>query len=107
MMRKLMLFPLLLMVLVGCATTSGSGSAVEAATHREPFSSAEYALGPGDRIRINVYGEGDLSGEFTVDGAGQVSMPLIGEVEASGLTVAMLREEIEAKLGAAREGFDG
>ncbi len=61
---------------------------------------SEYRLGPNDRVRVTVYGEPDLSGEFEVDATGYVSVPLIGEIEASNLTVREFENRIEA-------GYDG
>jgi polysaccharide export outer membrane protein len=46
-----------------------------------------YRLGTGDKLRITVYGEQDLSGEFVVDGSGQVQLPLVGQVKAATLTI--------------------
>ena len=57
-----------------------------------------YALGPGDRIRITVFGEPDLSGEFEVDGTGAISLSLIGQVSAAGLTTQQLEQTVNAKL---------
>lgn len=57
-----------------------------------------YKLGGGDQLRIVIYGEEDLSGEFKVDGAGWVSMPLIGVVRVSGLTVRELEDAVREKL---------
>jgi polysaccharide export outer membrane protein len=63
----------------------------------------EYVLGAGDKVRINVFGEDTLSGEFLVPGgAGTIGFPLIGDVQAGGLTVDQLQTEIEAKL---RDGY--
>jgi polysaccharide export outer membrane protein len=45
-----------------------------------------YTLGPGDKVRINVFNQEELSGEYTLDGDGLFSMPLIGTVDANGLT---------------------
>jgi polysaccharide export outer membrane protein len=45
-----------------------------------------YRLGPGDKVRVNVFGEEDLSGEYQVDGSGLVRLPLIGTVRAGGNT---------------------
>lgn len=56
-----------------------------------------YRLGPNDRVRITVFGETDLSGEFDVDPSGFVSLPLIGEVEAANLTPRQLERSIEEK----------
>ena len=58
----------------------------------------EYTLGSGDKVRINVYGEDTLSGEFLVSGEGKVSMPLVGDVKAAGLTVNAFQEELRAAL---------
>ncbi|MDJ0927263.1 MAG: polysaccharide biosynthesis/export family protein [Gammaproteobacteria bacterium] len=58
----------------------------------------EYRLAAGDQLKITVYGHEDLSGEFEVDGAGDVSMPLINEVSAEGRTADELEVEIVAAL---------
>jgi protein involved in polysaccharide export with SLBB domain len=47
---------------------------------------APYRLDSGDRLRVIVFGQEDLTGEFAVDGAGEISMPLIQAVQARGLT---------------------
>src|SRR5262245_8341155 len=39
-----------------------------------------YKLAPGDRITVTVFGQPDLSGDFRIDGAGNIQMPLIGAV---------------------------
>lgn len=57
-----------------------------------------YRLSAGDEVRITVYGHEDLSGEFEVDGTGRLSLPLIREVEAEGMTVKELEGAITAKL---------
>lgn len=57
-----------------------------------------YRLGTGDELRIIVFGEEDLSGEFTVDDSGVISMPLIGEVEAAGKTLRELTASVTARL---------
>ncbi len=58
----------------------------------------DYILGSGDRIRVVVFGQEDLSGEFEIDGTGQVSLPLIKEMTASGLTLRGLEALIAGKL---------
>ncbi|WP_291321967.1 polysaccharide biosynthesis/export family protein [Desulfonatronospira sp.] len=58
----------------------------------------QYTLGPGDRIKVTVFGEKDLSGEFQVDGAGNISFPLIGEVRVSGLSLRELEQSLLEKL---------
>jgi protein involved in polysaccharide export with SLBB domain len=48
---------------------------------------AAYRLGANDKLRIIVFGEPDLSGEFEIDGRGNVSYPLIGQIAVGGLTI--------------------
>jgi polysaccharide export outer membrane protein len=55
---------------------------------------AGYSVGTGDRVRVTVFGEADLSGEFEVDGSGSISMPLIGQFAATGLTTVQLEKKI-------------
>lgn len=62
----------------------------------------EYRLGSGDKIRLIVFGEPDLSGEFTISGDGMVSLPLIKEVRATGLTATQLQANVE---NAFKEGY--
>lgn len=58
----------------------------------------EYRLAAGDTIRVTVYGHEDLSGEFEVDGAGRISLPLIQDVIAENRTLQELEESITDKL---------
>lgn len=53
-----------------------------------------YTLGSGDKIRLTVFGEEDLSGEFEVDGSGVISLPLIGNVDAAGIDTRALEQKI-------------
>jgi polysaccharide export outer membrane protein len=79
---------LLLFLTLGCPTTRAeSGRTAEA-----------YRFAPGDRITINVYGHTDLSGDFLVDGAGSVSLPLVGAISIGGLTVQESEQEIVRRL---------
>jgi protein involved in polysaccharide export with SLBB domain len=62
-------------------------------------SNLEYKLGAGDKVRIIVFGEDSLTGEFLVPGGnGLIAFPLVGNVQAGGLTVGGLQAEIETKL---------
>lgn len=57
-----------------------------------------YQLGAGDRISVEVFNQADLSGEFSLDGKGRFSMPLIGMVGAEDLTPAQLENLLVSKL---------
>lgn len=58
----------------------------------------EYRLGTGDRLRVTVFGDDQLSGEFQVSAAGMIAMPLIGEVEARGRTTSELEGLVAERL---------
>src|SRR5712672_826246 len=55
-------------------------------------------LGPNDRLRITVFGQPTLTGEYTLDGNGVLSFPLIGNIPASGVTTSQLQQTIATKL---------
>ncbi|MEO0881136.1 MAG: polysaccharide biosynthesis/export family protein [Pseudomonadota bacterium] len=57
-----------------------------------------YMLGNGDQLRVTVFGEPELSGEYLVDGTGLVSLPLVGEIQATGTTVRDFQQEVERQL---------
>ncbi|ESQ89453.1 polysaccharide biosynthesis/export family protein [Asticcacaulis benevestitus] len=58
----------------------------------------EYRLGSADKVRVIVFGETDLSGEFAVSGDGKVALPLIGEIPAVGATASELQSRIAKAL---------
>jgi len=53
-----------------------------------------YTLGAGDRVKVSVFGESDLSGEFEISGTGKIALPLVGKVHATGLSLRQLEQEI-------------
>jgi polysaccharide export outer membrane protein len=57
-----------------------------------------YRLGSGDKLAIKVFNQVDLTGEYTVDGEGQISMPLIGTVKLANMTLQELEEHLKKKL---------
>ena len=88
-----------LALLAGCA----SGSDLPACTQSAAADGAvqAYALGSGDQMRITVFRNPELSGEFAIDGEGYLALPLGGEVLAKGLNVRQLEDQIEIRF---REG---
>jgi len=63
-----------------------------------PPAATDYTLGTGDQLRVIVFGENDLSGQFTVDDTGNVRLPLIGQVEAKGRTLYQFEGDVAARL---------
>lgn len=55
-------------------------------------------LAPGDRIAITVFGQTELSGDFTVDGVGKILFPLVGAIEVKNLTIEECQKLISDKL---------
>ena len=78
------------LVAAGC---TGASAPPLPASELSPAGSV-YRLGLGDKLRVNVYGEPQLSGEYQVSGNGAVTMPLVGDVPAVGLSA----RELEAAL---------
>jgi polysaccharide export outer membrane protein len=70
---------------------SGAPGAAKAA-------SAPYVIGSLDVLQIKVWNNANLTGLVDVRPDGMISLQLIGEVKADGLTVAELREQLKAKL---------
>ena len=62
----------------------------------------DYRLGPGDKLRVAVFGVDTLGGDFEVPGGGVITLPLIGATQAAGLTTLQLQSRIEASL---RDGY--
>lgn len=60
--------------------------------------SADYKIGPADVLKINVWSEEKFSGMFTVDQDGRFVYPLVGELNAGGLTTAQVKENVEKAL---------
>ena len=86
-------------LLVSCVVASLSSNALAQGQPLPPAAAAgNYMLGPNDRIRLKVYGEADITGEYEVDSNGQVSIPLAGHITAAGLTTKQLERSITSAL---------
>ena len=83
-------------------------SACDSASYLPPLSPAEQQsminsapaaprLQGGDKIRVTVFGEDKLTGEYEIDPGGFVSLPLAGTVRAAGLTKSDLEKELSQK----------
>jgi protein involved in polysaccharide export with SLBB domain len=86
-----------LCILATCAAgvaQSGAPVAPDTAVRQ----SGEYRLGINDKVRLLVFDESELSGEFAVNSNGALSLPLIGDVPAAGKTASEVRQVIEQRL---------
>jgi polysaccharide export outer membrane protein len=94
------------LALSGCMSTTGPVAiAPVPITYAEPMplrDGGAYQLGPGDKLRVVVYGQEGLTNSYAIDAAGAITMPLIGSVPARGRTPAGLASDISARL---RNGF--
>ena len=63
-----------------------------------PVLSDEYRLGPGDKLRIEVYKDPQLSQSVQVRPDGKITLPLIGDIEATGRTPIEMRDTIAKQL---------
>jgi polysaccharide export outer membrane protein len=60
---------------------------------------SDYRLGAADKVRIVVFGEDALGGEVVINSEGKIALPLVGEVQAGGLTVTQLQDAVAQALG--------
>ena len=102
--RKILINSLRCLALLGalwltaCASHGGSTTAPQTLPDADPVAAAvgrpEYRIGPSDLLAITVFQVEDLDREVRVNNAGQVSLPLIGAVDAAGQTV----DELETRI---------
>lgn len=90
--------------MAGCGPTLASeqSTSATASTQAGPADVSllndDYRLGAADKVRILIFDEPSLSGEFLVNANGKLSLPLIGEVQAAGVTTTTLATTIQQKL---------
>ena len=90
---------LLILSISGAITSWPANVLAQQAQPLSPASAADsYVLGPNDRVRLKVYGEPDIAGEYEVDNNGNVSIPLAGHIKAAGLTTRQLERSIASAL---------
>lgn len=82
-----------LLLVGGCSRPAITGE--QAVERSRPIVEQEYVLGVGDKVRVIVYNEEALSGEFQVSAAGSIALPLIGEVSTVNRTTQQLSAEMQ------------
>lgn len=85
-------------VFFGMATGCASGVSKEALDESVKPVSKEFLLGPEDVLEVTVWRNQDLSRTVVVRPDGKISLPLIGDVQASGLNSSQVAAKIAARL---------
>jgi polysaccharide export outer membrane protein len=106
--RMRILFSLLALFCIECAASpalaqsSSTQTNMQVAANAAPQASrtaiSAYILGGGDQIRVVVFGEDNISGDYLVDAEGNITMPLIGRVAAAGATPDSVARTIATQL---------
>ena len=91
-------------MIASCSDTRGGSIPYDrplAAPDEQKFQTLpeDYRIAPMDMLTIKVFKADDLSGDYSVDLAGHISMPLVGQVEAANLTTDQLDEKLTQLLG--------
>ena len=76
---SVVLIPLILLVLSGCAMNKVAAYKVQ--------TPQEYTLDTGDTVRVTVYGDETLTNTYIITDKGTISFPLIGQVQVRGRTI--------------------
>lgn len=97
MLRLLKCLALAILV-AGCSAGGGAGPIVATGERYTASVDPNYHLDAGDKLRVTVFNEDTLSGEFAVGSEGVISFPLIGDVPAKGKTPQQVAADIQTRL---------
>jgi polysaccharide export outer membrane protein len=91
------------LVLTGTLLSACDGprglNALNAETQAAPvISTNTYRLSPGDKLKVTVFNEADLTGEFQVNERGNIAFPLVGEVQAANATPDEFQQRLTSRL---------
>jgi polysaccharide biosynthesis/export protein len=76
----------------------GSNDKAKSSPNTPPAAGAEYVIGPDDLLAVNVWKEPEISRNVVVRPDGKISLPLAGDMRASGRSPVQLQDEIKAQL---------
>lgn len=89
---------LISLALAGCDGPRGNITALNAETPVPVNAPGTYRLSPGDKMKVTVFNEADLTGEFQINERGNVAFPLVGEVQAANATPDEFQQRLTARL---------
>ncbi|NJR77700.1 polysaccharide biosynthesis/export family protein [Sphingomonas corticis] len=93
-MKRRVVLGFAIAMLAGCAGNQGVAPDAPLPTREIPV----YRLAADDKLKISVFGEEGLSGDYTIGSDGNLAYPLLGSIPAKGLTLAELTQRITAGL---------
>jgi len=87
-----------LLLTVAALTGCGTSASVVDTNSAALAGGTAHHLSPGDKLKISVFNEPDLTGEFAVAENGNIAFPLVGELKAAGLGVDEFKADLVGKL---------
>jgi protein involved in polysaccharide export with SLBB domain len=66
----------------------------------------DYVIGPGDELRLQIWGQVNQRGSFIVDRTGSISLPEVGTIHVAGLQFSQLSDFLKSQLGRVYRNFD-
>lgn len=97
-MYRVLLCLALIFPLAGCMTVAGPVAENPARIEPIRASYGAYTLRPSDQIRLQVYDDQGIGGDYQIDSSGYISVPLAGRIKAGGLTPGQLEKELGKRL---------
>ena len=92
---------LLIAVVISASTPVGAEINTEQAQSTQApdnYENEQYKVGSGDLLKITIFNQEELSGEYLINGAGQIALPLIGDINAKDITVKQVEQGNANKL---------
>ena len=83
---------------VGTSGSTATPAGARSTAGTRPWNEQDYRLGPGDKLRVEVYGEPQLSQALQIRPDGKITLTLIGDVMAAGHTSLELRDALATSL---------
>ncbi|QNE33292.1 polysaccharide export protein [Sphingomonas sp. NBWT7] len=97
MLQRLALLFGFVLLATGCAEKGDGPILASGDRYAAADIASDYRLGVGDKVRMTVYNEPNLTGEFWVNPDGTLALPLIGSVPARGMVVADIARDATTK----------
>jgi polysaccharide export outer membrane protein len=84
--------------LAACSTVAAPVADIPGGEAYAQSSYGAYTLRPSDQLRVQVYDDQSISGDYQIDSSGFISVPLAGRIKAGGLTPGQLERAIASRL---------